>query len=93
MSFSAHRRDAFDLNLPISNRMSHVRSCAVRVAEKWRVKRSVVLKLIHQKCGVDLMGMGTHEDIEVAIRVLEDLKLNGLFEIGAADREMPSSDS
>jgi hypothetical protein len=78
MSFSAHRRDALDRDLPLSKRASHARSCAVHVAEKWRVKRSVVLKAVHQKCGVDLTVVATDVEIETAIRVLEDLKLHGL---------------
>jgi len=57
----------------------------VLVAEKWRVKRSVVLKAVHQKCGVDLTAVGTNNEIEPAIRVLEDLKLHGL--LGTDDAE------
>jgi hypothetical protein len=85
MSFSANRRDALDRGLPLSYRASHARSCAVLVAEKWRVKRSVVLKAVHQKCGVDLTVIGTDNGIETAIRVLEDLKLHGIP--GAGDAE------
>src|SRR5262245_29282922 len=78
MSFSAHRRDALDRDLPLSNRASHARSCAVHVAEKWRIKRSVVLIAVHQRCGVDLTAVGADVEIETAIRVLEDLKVHGL---------------
>jgi hypothetical protein len=78
MSFSAHRRDALNSDLPLHNRASHARSCAVHVAQKWRVKRSVVLYAVYQKCGVDLSVVGADIEIEKAIRALEDLKLQGL---------------
>ena len=48
------------------------------VAHKWRVKRSLVLEVVRQKCGVDLTAVGAENEIETAIKILENLRLHGL---------------
>ena len=78
MSFSAHRRDALDKTLPLNYRASHARSCAVHVAEKYKVNRSVVIDLVKERCGVDLMSVNTDEEIALAVEMLSYLKVHGL---------------
>ena len=78
MSFSANRRDALDPNLPLKYRASHARSCALLVAEKWRIHRSLVIDVIRQRCGVNLEAVENEDEISTAIKVLEDLKIHGV---------------
>jgi hypothetical protein len=78
MSYSANRRDSLNVNLALVQRASHLRSCAVLVAEKFGVKRSVVLDLIKARCGVDPLAIGSEAEIGRAIEVLDDLKTRGL---------------
>lgn len=78
MLFSAHRRDALNQSLAMNYRASHARSCALHVAQKYKVKRSVVIALVRQKCGVDLMAVTNDEDIAPAMDALAYLKLRGL---------------
>lgn len=78
MSFSSNRRDALDSTLPLKHRASHARSCAVRVSEKYGVKRDVVIDLVRQACGVDLNSVGSESEIVAAIEVLNALRLRGL---------------
>jgi hypothetical protein len=80
MSFSAHRRNALDMERLLDHRASHARSCALCVAQKYRVRRSVVIELVRQACGVELMVVGTEHEIAAAVAVLTDLKLRGLDE-------------
>jgi hypothetical protein len=59
-------------------RMSHARSCAMLVGQKWGVRRSVILRIVQQRCGVDLLVPGTDGDLDSALPVLVDLKDGGL---------------
>lgn len=78
MSFSSQRRDALDAERPLAHRASHARSCAVRVAEKHRVHRDLVIEAVWSRCGVDLTAPKSHEEIQTAVQVLDDLWQNGL---------------
>ena len=78
MSFSSNRRDALDSALPMSYRASHARSCAMLVAEKWRINRSLVIETVHQRCGVNLEAVGNENEIVTALNILEDLRLHGV---------------
>jgi hypothetical protein len=48
------------------------------VGQKWPVRRSVILELVRQACGVDLEVPGTDSDLSAAVAVLVELKVNGL---------------
>ncbi len=78
MSYSSNRRDALDVKLPLNHRVSHARSCAMLVAQKWKVLRSVVLETVNLKCGVDLNSVTSEHEIEPAIRTLEQLRMHGI---------------
>jgi hypothetical protein len=77
VSFSAHRRDALDPSLPIAHRLSHVRSCAMLMGQKYKVRRSVILDLVKHSCGADLMGQVSESEIVEAIRLLDRIKADG----------------
>jgi hypothetical protein len=78
MSFSSNRKDALDPQLPLNHRASHARSCAMAVAEKYKVKRSVVLDLVQKASGVDLLEITNEREIETAIEALEAIRRGGL---------------
>jgi hypothetical protein len=89
ISYSSNRRDALDASLPIGHRASHARSCAVLVAEKYRVKRSAVIDLVKERCGVDLTAVVSDEEIAHAVEILDDLKARGIqSEYNTAGGEM-----
>lgn len=78
MSFSSNRRDALDATLLLSHRVSHARSCAMLVGQKWRVKRDAVIEAVLKRTGVDLNEVTDEQQLVVAIQVLEALRTRGL---------------
>lgn len=81
MSYSTNRRDALDPTLPIAHRMSHARSCAMLMSQKFRVPRSAIIDLVRQSCGVDLASPASKTGIVEAIGALDRIKAEG---VGAA---------
>jgi hypothetical protein len=81
MSYSAHRRQSLDSSMPIPRRISHVRSCAVHMAQKYGVTRSVVLEEIGIKNGYEEAAFPTSSEIETAIKKLDEIKKNGLDKV------------
>lgn len=71
-----------DPTLVLSQRASHAQSCAMLVAQNWKVQRSNILDAIRRQCGVDLAAVKTQEDIEKAIPIIELLRLHGLADAG-----------
>jgi len=86
VSYSTNRRDALDANQPIAHRMSHARSCAVHVSQKYRVERGLILDLVHRACGVDLNELATDQELGTAVAVLDQMKANGIDEPPEDDR-------
>lgn len=78
MSFSSNRRDALDGTMPLNHRASHARSCAMLIAQKWRVPRDLVLDEVHRQSGVDLTKGVNDDELVNAMKVLEELRFNGL---------------
>ena len=78
VSFNSSRRKAANGELSLMQRASAARSCALLVAQKFRIPRSTVLALVQQKCGVDLNQSATGEEIMTALKILERLKREGL---------------
>jgi hypothetical protein len=78
VSYSANRRNALDAAQPMDWRAHSARSCAVLVAEKHGVKRSVVLSLVVQRCGVDLLVVKNDAEIRDAFAVLDELRVRGV---------------
>ena len=78
MSFSQHRRMSLEAALPLRHRASHVRSCAVLVAQKWRVRRSVILSLIGFRDHYEDWELPSPADIERAIERLEEIRFRRL---------------
>jgi hypothetical protein len=54
VSFSSNRRDALDEQLPLLNRASHARSCAMLVAHKLQVHRDIVIERVRELTNVDM---------------------------------------
>ena len=80
MSFSSHKRDALDGSLPFNHRMSHLRSCAMLMGQKYRVPRSKVIERVQQLTGVDITTPGTEAELQSAMNALVQIKQNGLDE-------------
>jgi len=69
MSFSSYKRNALDAARPLHWRMSNLRSCAMLVGHKYRVRRSVIIERVRQLSGVDItLPLGETEIIEVIDR-------------------------
>lgn len=78
MSYSTHRKQSLNVDLPIRHRLSHVRSCAVHVAQKYRVSRSVVLDLVRIADAYEERDLPSSLQIEKAIEALDQIKECGL---------------
>jgi hypothetical protein len=78
MSFSAHKRDALDSGIPLNHRVSHLRSCAMLMGQKYRVSRSTILDRVRELCGVDISAVGDEADVQRAVDVLARIKELGL---------------
>lgn len=78
MSFSAHKRDALDATEPVLHRMSHLRSCAMLMGQKYRVPRSEIIDRVRELSGVDIMQPATDEEIHRAVEALVNIKQAGL---------------
>lgn len=74
MSYSVHRRKVADATVPLEHRASHVRSCALHVANKITVKRSAILEQVKRKAGVDLDMPGSDAALAVAFASIEALR-------------------
>ena len=74
MSYSVHRRMIADPSEPHERRASHARSCALHVANKLKVKRSVVLEHVKQQTGVDLDMPGSEEALAIAFVSIDALR-------------------
>ena len=48
------------------------------MGEKYQVDRAVIIDLVRQACGVDLMAPASESDINEAIGVLDRIKARGL---------------
>jgi hypothetical protein len=77
MSFSAHRRDALDGSKPLAHRLSHARSCAMLLGQKYKVPRSAILLAVRDSSGVDLTCALTEEELIEAVRHLSKIKTDG----------------
>ena len=56
-------------------RASNVRSCALHVAEKLKVPRSVIIRIVAERTGTDLKQPASAEAILAAIDYLELLRM------------------
>jgi hypothetical protein len=79
MSYSANMRDARDDRLPLRHRISHLRSCANHMAQKYRVPRSVVLELINIKAKYATNELPSPEVLLQAASMLDQIKRDGLL--------------
>jgi hypothetical protein len=78
MSYSVHHRKSLDSTLSIEHRISHVRSCAVHMSQKYRVSRSEVLRRINILDKYDHDNYPTEAELENAIARLDLIKAHGL---------------
>ena len=81
MSYSAHMRDTRDERLPLRHRISHLRSCANHMAQKYRVPRSVILERINIKPMYDTNELPSPEVVLQAAAVLDQIKREGLHDV------------
>jgi hypothetical protein len=75
MSYSVHRRSLTDVAIPIEQRASHARSCALHVAQKLGVKRSVVIAHVAARTGVDLDNLEDDDSLARAFTCIDALRL------------------
>jgi hypothetical protein len=87
VSYSTHRRDALDPARPIPHRLSHARSLAMLMGQKYSVPRPDVLDLVRRACGVDLTTAMTDAEVIAAVQVLDRIKAVGLGATIAQDAE------
>jgi hypothetical protein len=75
MAYTAHRRIARDDSESFVRRASSARSCALHVAQKLRVPRSVIIRIVFERTGSDLEQPNAVEAILAAIEYLEVLRM------------------
>ena len=63
-----------DETLSLSHRVSHARSCAMLVGQKWRVPRSAVIDQVQVLCGVDLTAITQEQEVVNAMSTLDGLR-------------------
>ncbi len=78
MSYSSNRRNARDSSQPLAHRASRARSCAMLVAQKFKVHRDVVIERVRQLSGIDMNALTSDADLAGVMAVLEDLRHRGL---------------
>jgi hypothetical protein len=78
MSFSTNRRNALDPDRPMAHRLSHARSCAMLMAQKYKVPRSAILDFVRKTSGINLAGPVTESELIEAVRILALIKQDGL---------------
>ena len=66
-----------DPAMPIEQRASHARSCALHVAEKLGVKRSVVIAHVAARTGVDLNNPDNGDALARAFACIDALRVGG----------------
>lgn len=76
MSYSSNRKKALDGSLPIEHRLSHLRSCALHMANKYEVDRSLILAKISIEGKYEQLPAA--EVIESAVARLDQIKNFGL---------------
>ncbi len=81
MSYSANIRDARDERLPLRHRISHLRSCANHIAEKYRVPRSVILERIHIEPEYGDDDLPSSEAVLQSAVMLDQIKREGLHDV------------
>jgi hypothetical protein len=74
MSFGSDRKAVMDEARPLAQRASHARSCALHVAQKLGVSRSVVLGKSALRAGVDLDHPADAEAILKAFAFIDELR-------------------
>jgi hypothetical protein len=74
-------RDARDERLPLRNRLSHLRSCANHMAQKYGVPRSVILERIHINASYGADELPSPEAVLCAAELLDQIKRQGLYEV------------
>jgi hypothetical protein len=92
MSFNAHKRDALDATVPINQRMSHLRSCAMLMGQKYRVPRSIIIERIQQLCGVDIAVIANEVEVQRAVQALVQIKESGLDDPGRRRPDRPAQE-
>ena len=78
MSYSSHRHATLDESLPLANRASHARSCAIHVANKLGVKRDAVIASIAASTGVSLHQPGSGTELNIAMAAMDVLRTTAL---------------
>lgn len=63
---------------PFPQRASHARSCALLVAEKYRVTRESIIDRVREEAGVNLNEPKSARELIEALPVIETLKKHGL---------------
>jgi hypothetical protein len=79
MSYSANMRDARDDRLPLQHRVSHLRSCANHMAQKYGVPRSAILERIQIKPAYAPDELPSSEAVLRAAAMLDQIKGEGLY--------------
>lgn len=74
MSYISDRPKVLDPALPFLIRISHARSCAQIVAQKYGAKRSFVLELVRIMSAVDLTDTQCESDLAHPLDVLDQLR-------------------
>ena len=75
MSFSSHRKAVRNPSLPFPHRASHLRSCALLVANKLEIPRDAVLDAVKSTAGIDLYAPEDGEALERALDALEAMRM------------------
>jgi hypothetical protein len=74
MSFSSHRTKVHDESIPLDQRASHARSCALHVANKLGVARETVIEAVARETGISLHAPNTSERLAAAFQFLDALR-------------------
>jgi hypothetical protein len=76
MSYSSHRKAVRNPSLPFPHRASHLRPCALLVANKLAVSRDAVIDAVKSATGIDLHAPEDVGALERALAALEDMRMH-----------------
>lgn len=77
MSYNTHKRDALNAEMPISHRMSHLRSLTEITSSRYKVNRESVIIRVRELTGLDLHSHLSNDQILAAVECLDALRESG----------------
>ncbi len=82
MSFNSSKRKVLSTSLPVRDRVSDLRACAMEIAHKFFITRNSIIDYVKAEAGIDLHNNNLDDkSILIALEIIEAIK-NEKIKIG-----------